>query len=124
MLRLPFSDRAMLSSTVWLSNTVGFWNFRPMPRLAISVSSCLVRSMLAVEKHLAGVRPRLAGYDVHHRRLAGAVGSDDGAHLALAERQRQIVERAESVEGHGNAVEIEDRVLSCCHRLTRRAAVG
>ena len=44
MLRLPLSDRAILSSTVCFSNTVGFWNFLPMPRLAISVSSCLVRS--------------------------------------------------------------------------------
>ena len=29
---------------MWFSNTVGFWNFRPMPRVAISASSSLVRS--------------------------------------------------------------------------------
>jgi hypothetical protein len=35
----------MLSSSVWLSNTVGFWNLRPMPSSTMSVSSSLVRSM-------------------------------------------------------------------------------
>src|SRR5262249_45941943 len=33
-----------LSSTVWLSNTVGFWNLRPMPSSAMRVSSSRVRS--------------------------------------------------------------------------------
>src|SRR6187549_811540 len=31
---------------VWLSNTVGFWNLRPMPSSAIRVSSSLVRSVM------------------------------------------------------------------------------
>ena len=47
-----------------------------------SASSSLVRSMRAVEQTVALVGPRLAGDDVHHGRLAGAVGADDGAHLA------------------------------------------
>ncbi len=42
--RSPLSASWMLSSTVWLSNTVGFWNLRPMPSSAICVSSRLVRS--------------------------------------------------------------------------------
>ena len=29
---------------MWLRNTVGFWNFRPMPSLAMSVSDREVRS--------------------------------------------------------------------------------
>jgi hypothetical protein len=33
-----------LSATVWLSNTVGFWNLRPMPSSAIAGSSRRVRS--------------------------------------------------------------------------------
>src|SRR6266516_3766872 len=37
--RSPFSARPILSSTVCMSKTVGFWNLRPMPRSAISVSS-------------------------------------------------------------------------------------
>lgn len=33
-----------LSATVWLSNTVGFWNLRPMPSSAIDASSWRVKS--------------------------------------------------------------------------------
>ena len=42
--RLLLCASRMLSSTVWLSNTVGFWNLRPMPSSAISASSSRVRS--------------------------------------------------------------------------------
>ena len=31
---------------VWLSNTVGFWNLRPMPSSAMRVSSSRVRSVI------------------------------------------------------------------------------
>ena len=78
----PSAPAATLSSTVWFSNTVGFWNLRPMPSSAIAASSSLVRSTLPVEQHVAVVGPGLAGDDVHHRGLAGAVRADDGAHLA------------------------------------------
>ena len=40
----PLSARPILSSTVCMSNTVGFWNLRPMPSSAISVSSRRERS--------------------------------------------------------------------------------
>ena len=39
-----FSASSRFSSTVWLRNTVGFWNFRPMPSSAMSVSERRVRS--------------------------------------------------------------------------------
>jgi hypothetical protein len=63
----------------------------------------------AVEQHGALVRPGLAGDDVHHGGLAGAVGADDGAHLAGLERQRQIVDGVKAVERDVHAVEIEHR---------------
>ena len=44
--RGPFSARRMLSATLWLSNTVGFWNLRPMPSSAIEASSRVVRSVV------------------------------------------------------------------------------
>ena len=73
----------------------------------------------AVEIDVAGVGARLAGDDVHHGRLAGAVGADDGAHLALLDDQRQFVQRLEAVEGDGDAVEVEERVQRLLgHRLT------
>ena len=34
MERGPLSESSRFSSIVWLSNTVGFWNFRPMPSRA------------------------------------------------------------------------------------------
>ena len=100
-------------STVWCSNTVGFWNLRPMPSLAISASSSLVRSTRAVEARPRPVGPRLAGDDVHHRRLAGAVGADDRAQLAGLDEQRQVVQRLEAVEADGDAVEIEQLPSGC-----------
>src|SRR5581483_10240433 len=63
-----------------------------------------------VEQHVADVRPGLAGDDVHHGGLAGAVGADDGAHLAGSQLERQIVEGAEAVEADGDAIEIEQAV--------------
>ena len=45
------------------------------------------------EIDVAVVRPGLAGDDVHHRGLAGAVRADDGAHLAGSTTKRQFVER-------------------------------
>ena len=44
--RSLFSASIRLSSTVCISNTVGFWNLRPMPSSAIWVSSSFVRSWL------------------------------------------------------------------------------
>jgi hypothetical protein len=57
------------------------------------------------------VGPRLAGDDVHHRRLAGAVGADDAAQLAGVDRQRQLVERPEAVEADRDVFEIEDDLV-------------
>src|SRR5438105_5835679 len=73
---------------------------------------------------LAGLGARLAGDDIHHGGLAGAVGSDDAAQLARLDDQAQAVERLEAVEADGHAVEIEDRSLGgievhFCSRLWR-----
>ncbi len=46
-LRSPASASSRLSHTVCGSNTVGFWNFRPMPSAAIAGSSSRVRSVVA-----------------------------------------------------------------------------
>ena len=105
-----FSASSRLSSTVCISNTVGFWNLRPMPSSAISRFVELGQVVAALpEKHVAGVGPGLAGDDVHHGGLAGAVRADDGAHLARLDDEGQFVERLEAVERHGDAVEIKQR---------------
>ena len=43
---MPASASRRLSRTVWFSNTVGFWNLRPMPKVAMLASSSLVRSAM------------------------------------------------------------------------------
>ena len=63
---------------------------------------------VALEIDIALVGPRLAGDDVHHRRLAGAVRADDRAHLARVDDEREPVQRLEAVEGDGDVVEIEE----------------
>src|ERR1700722_7969839 len=63
----------------------------------------------AIEQHGAFVRLGLAGDDIHHGRLAGPVRTDDGAHFAGLERQRQVVDGVKAVERDMHAVEIKQR---------------
>ena len=98
-----FIASSRFSNTVCCSNTVGFWNLRPMPACAIS-GSCQAREIdRLAEERRALVGPRLAGDDVHHRRLAGAVGADHAAQLAGVDGQRQLVQRLEAVEADADA---------------------
>jgi hypothetical protein len=64
----------------------------------------------AVEEDGAGIGARLAGDNVHHGRLAGAVGTDDRADLAAPDEKGQRVQRLEAVEADGYAIEIEERI--------------
>ncbi len=59
------------------------------------------------EEGLAGIGPRLAGDDVHHRRLAGAVGADDAAQFAGVDFEGEVVQRLEAVEADGDVFEVE-----------------
>src|SRR5215218_10236765 len=61
----------------------------------------------ALEHDVALIRSGLAGDDVHHRRLAGAVRADDRPHLAGVHDEREIVQGPEAVEGDGDAVDVE-----------------
>ena len=58
------------------------------------------------------VRPRLAGDHIHHGGLARAVRPDHATQLARVDRQRELVERLEAVEAHGDVVQIEDRTVT------------
>src|SRR5215469_15947038 len=64
---------------------------------------------------------RLAGNDVHHRRLAGAVWADHGAHLAFIECEGQRIQRAEPIEADADTVEMEERA-GRAHPVTSRGA--
>ena len=69
---------------------------------------------------VALVGPGLAGDDVHHRRLAGAVRADDGAQLARLDDERQVVERLKPSKLTRDAVEVEQGVG--CAVVARSAA--
>ena len=69
------------------------------------------RSIVWPKNARAGVGPGLAGDDVHHRRLAGAVGADDAAQLAGVDRQRQRVQRLEAVEADADVFQVQDRAV-------------
>ena len=73
--------------------------------------SARVRSIVWPKNAVPVVGPGLAGDDVHHRRLAGAVRADDAAQLAGVDRQREPVQRLEAVEADGDVVEVEDRAM-------------
>jgi hypothetical protein len=74
-----FRRAQRFSNTLWCSNTVGFWNLRPMPGVSDLGFAHAGEVDRLAEEHLAGIGPRLAGDHVHHRGLAGAVGTDDGS---------------------------------------------
>jgi hypothetical protein len=59
----------------------------------------------------AGIGPGLAGDDVHHGGLAGAVGADDAAQLAGVDGEAQLVERLEAIEADRDVVEVEDDLV-------------
>src|SRR5690606_34249097 len=63
---------------------------------------------LVAEIHLPLIGAGLAGDDVHHGGLAGAVGADDGPQFAGLDHQVEVVDGFEAVETLGDAVHIEN----------------
>ncbi len=66
---------------------------------------CESRDVLSFEAYGPRVGSRLSGDDVHERRLSGAVRTHDASELAGLEVERQVVERSEAVEAHGDVVD-------------------
>ena len=61
---------------------------------------------------LSRVGTRLAGDDVHHGRLAGAVWPDDATQFTGIDVERQVIDRPESVETDIEFLEIEYRAVA------------
>ena len=57
---------------------------------------------------LTGVWALVAGEDVHHRRLAGAVGADQGDAVALVDTEGDIREESADAEGFGDVNNVEN----------------
>ena len=65
------------------------------------------RAGLALEGDAALLRRIEAVDDIEHRGLAGAVRSDDGADLALADIERHVADRADTAERERDALDRE-----------------
>ena len=63
----------------------------------------------AGKPHAALCRLDHPGDQVEQRRFAGAVGADDGAHLAFLDPHRHMVDRDEAAEAAGQLIEFEQR---------------
>ena len=67
------------------------------------------RDLLAGELHAAGRERLQAADDVEQRGLAGAVGTDQGGDLALADLERDLVDRLEAAEVDRYGVDPQER---------------
>ena len=65
----------------------------------------------AAKEHRPTVRSRLARDDVHHRRLAGSVGSNDAAQLSRRDVQRQTIDGLEAVKADMHILQIQDSAM-------------
>ncbi|MCY1375484.1 hypothetical protein D9M69_629020 [compost metagenome] len=77
-----------------------------------------------LKKHLTLIRFCLAGNDVHHRCLAGAIRTNNGTQLARLDDEGQRIKRLEPIEGNGNTVEIKQSVGAFGHYLSYSAGVA
>src|SRR3954471_6538899 len=60
-----------------------------------------------------GGRAIEAGDAVEHRRLAGAIGADDGGDVALAGLEGQVVHSFQPAEAHGQAGDLQHQARPC-----------
>ena len=96
-----------LASTVSVSKTVGFWNLRPMPRRAVSVSSSRVRSVSSSQttRPVSGrVLPVMMSSIVV---LPAPFGPTTARSSPLAMAMREAVDRLVAVEAAVDVLEVE-----------------
>ena len=105
-----------------------------LERAADALERRLVRAHVAAALALVGDRaflgPVEAVDDVEHRRLAGAVGADDGADLALQDVEADVGERRDTAEAQSDAVDLQQHLaggaspgcrVRCCRRCRSRS---
>src|SRR6516164_11155115 len=67
------------------------------------------RDVLAGETYAALTRLQHPGYEVKQGRFAGAVRTDHGAHLALLDPHRYVVDCDEAAEAAGQLIKLQQR---------------
>ena len=115
----PCSASSRFSNTVCCSNTVGFWNLRPMPARAISGSVRRVRSMVWPKNAVPAsgrVLPVMTSIIVV---LPAPFGPMTQRSSPASIVERKLVERLEAVEADRDVVEIQDAAMAWCRRPRR-----
>ena len=87
----------MLSSTDMPLNNAMFWNVRAMPSLAARIG-VMPSDARRGKSMLPFLRQVDAIDDIEHRALAGAIRSDDGAHLVLEHVEGDVGQRLNAAE--------------------------
>ena len=96
------------SSRVSSPKISGVWNTRATPAWLISCGCRPISERPSkVTEPLSG--DEAADEAVEQRRLAGAVGADDGVHAAFLDREVDVVERAQPGEALVDALDVKDR---------------
>ena len=106
--RVACAPTRTFSRTVIVLKSSRFWKVRAIPRRIDPVRRRREQA-LALEAELAGVRPVQARDHVERRRLAGAVRADQPDDLALADVERDVVERDDPAEAAGDVANLEQR---------------
>ena len=79
-----------------------------------ALARCDVRCHLLAGITLEGDRSLLRMIktidDIQHRTLAGTVGADDGANLALANIEADVIENLHHAKGEADVIDLEDDI--------------
>ena len=89
-------------------NTVGVWNLRPDAEHGDLVFLKLAEVGSLAEDNAPGVGSGSAADDVKQGRLAGAVGTDQGAQFAVIDVEIDFFQRLEAIERDGDVLHIHD----------------
>ena len=84
-----------------------------MPRLPLSVSassSLQIDAVAVAQAQAAFARFVEAGDAIEHGGLAGAVRPDQRGDLALSRVERQVIDRDQAAEAHGQMLDLEQDI--------------
>ena len=116
---MPGAPTKTFSATVRSSNSCVFWNVRASPRFTQARGVHPVMS-LSSEDHRARIGTVESRERVEQRRLAGAVGPDQGLDRALVNVEGHRVDRGQAAETLRHLADGEQGHASCPLSVPRR----